>query len=256
MARKPRIELVGYHHIINRAVNRSDVFKDSNDYDIFLGIVCKACRLYGVVLHDYCLMSNHFHLLVETSKENLSSFMKHINGNYAMYANKKYKRSGHFWQGRFYSRYITSEDYYYTLIRYIEQNPIEAKIVDDIKDYPYTLGSVIANKETPIKCTFKSKLLQELTYENIQELIGIKLNDEELKTLEQIKNQKVVQKDKDKKLAYSKSLKEHFVKCKTKDDRNKAILQALDDGYTQIQIANFLNVSRSLVSKIVKEKFE
>jgi DNA-binding NarL/FixJ family response regulator len=115
---------------------------------------------------------------------------------------------------------------------------------------------VIANQETPIKCTFKSKLLQELTYENIQELIGIKLNDEELKTLEQIKNQKVVQKDKDKKLAYSKSLKEHFVKCKTKDDRNKAILHALDDGYTQIQIANFLNVSRSLVSKIVKEKFE
>jgi DNA-binding NarL/FixJ family response regulator len=73
--------------------------------------------------------------------------------------------------------------------------------------------------------------------------------------LEQIKNQKIMQKDKDKKLAYSKSLKKHFGKCKTKDDRNKAILQALNDGYTQIQIANFLNISRSLVSKIVKEKW-
>ena len=129
MPRKPRIDLAGYHHVINRGVNKSEVFVDSNDYETFLKIVCKACRVYSVVLHDYCLMSNHFHLLVETQRENLSSFMKQINGNYAIYANKKQKRSGHFWQGRYYSRYINSDEYYYTLIRYIEQNPIEAGAV-------------------------------------------------------------------------------------------------------------------------------
>ncbi len=87
MPRKPRIELAGYHHIINRGVNQSVVFVDGDDYEMFLKIVCKACRVYGVVLHDYCLMSNHFHLLVETKRENLSSFMKQINANYAIYAN-------------------------------------------------------------------------------------------------------------------------------------------------------------------------
>ena len=138
MARRPRIELAGFHHVINRGVNKSDIYKSHDDYETFLSIVCKACKLYLVVLHDYCLMSNHFHLLVETKTNNISLFMKHINSNYATYFNKKYNRSGHLWQGRFYSRYITSEEYYYTLIRYIEQNPIEAKMANEVGEYPYT----------------------------------------------------------------------------------------------------------------------
>ena len=175
MSRRPRIDLAGYHHIINRGVNRSDIFIDDSDYKMFLKMVCKACKSYQVILHDYCLMSNHFHLLIETKIDNLSLFMKHINSNYAIYANKKQNRSGHFWQGRFYSRYITNDEYYYTLIRYIEQNPIGAKIVKKVGEYPYTLGAVIVNGQKPILCTYHSKLLQELDYENIQEMIGVKL---------------------------------------------------------------------------------
>ena len=251
MPRKPRIDLAGYHHIINCGVNRSDIFMDESDYETFLKIVCKACRTYKVVLHDYCLMTNHFHLLVETERENLSSFMKQINGNYAIYANKKQKRSGHFWQGRYYSRYITSDEYFYTLVRYMEQNPIDAGLVENVTDYPYTLGSVIANGVSPIPCTLHSKLLEELDYENIQELIGIKLNIEELEILEKIKHQKIVTKDKINKIAYEKSLDEHFKSWKTKKERNAIMFKVLDDGYTQIDIANYLKVSRSLVSKIV-----
>jgi len=220
---------------------------------MFLKIVCKACRAYKVVLHDYCLMSNHFHLLVETQRENLSSFMKQINGNYAIYANKKQKRSGHFWQGRYYSRYINSDEYYYTLIRYIEQNPVEAGLVKEVVEYPYTLGSVIANGVTPVACCLRSKLLAELDYENIQEMIGIKLNDEELKTLEKIKHQKIIQKENANRQAYAKSLEVHFEVFNTKEERNTLILEALDDGYTQIEIAKYLGVSRSLVSKIVRK---
>ncbi|ADV47113.1 REP-associated tyrosine transposase [Nitratifractor salsuginis] len=251
MPRKPRIDLAGYHHVINRGVNRSDIFVDEDDYEAFLQILCKACRDYKVVVHDYCLMSNHFHLLIETRLNNLSLFMKQLNSNYALYANKKQKRSGHFWQGRFYSRYIVNEEYYYTLIRYIEQNPIEAGLVERVGEYPYTLGAVIANRQKPIPCTRDSKLLQELDYENIQEIIGVKLDEEAMTQLAEIQAQKVIEKDGVKQVAYSKSLEEHFKDA----ERNEAIRHALDDGYTQAKIAAYLGVSRSLVSKMLKGRY-
>lgn len=249
MPRRPRIDLAGYHHVINRGVNRSEVFVDDGDYEVFLGIVCKACRAYGVVLHDYCLMSNHFHILVETTRENLSLFMKHINSNYAIYANKKQKRSGHFWQGRFYSRYINSEAYYYTLIRYIEQNPMEAGLATRVGEYPYTLVALIANGKAPPPCALHSKLLEELDDENIQEMIGMELKNEELEILSEIQKQKVLTHDDSKSIAFSKTLGQHF----RKQERNSAIILALKDGYTQANIAKHLGVSRSLISKIVKK---
>ncbi|QOR62875.1 transposase [Sulfurovum sp. ST-21] len=255
MSRRPRIDLAGYHHIINRGVNRSDIFRSDDDYAMFLKILCKACRAYRVVVHDYCLMHNHFHLLIETELDNLSLFMKQVNSNYAIYANKKQKRSGHFWQGRFYSRYINNEAYYYTLIRYIEQNPIEANIAKRVGEYPYTLGAVIANKQIPIPCANKSKLLAELDYENIQELIGVTLQEEELKILDTIQKQKVITKENIHRHAYLKTLEEHFRDSKTRNERNISIINACDDGYTQAQIAKYLSLSRSLVSKIVKSRY-
>jgi len=236
---------------MNRGVNRSNVFVDDDDYELFLKIVCKACRDYQVVLHDYCLMSNHFHLLVETKMDNLSLFMKHINSNYAIYANKKQKRSGHFWQGRFYSRYVVNDTYYYTLIRYIEQNPIEAGLVSMVGEYPYTLGTVIANRQTPIPVAKKSKLLAELDYENIQEMIGVSLDEDATKQLEEIQKQKSVVRDGVNKTVNVKTIEEHFKSV----ERNDGIKDAFDDGYTQAKIAAYLNVSRSLISKLLKGRY-
>jgi len=92
------------------------------DKDKFLEILCKSGINYKVNVHDYCLMDNHYHLLVQTTSSNLSLFMRQINSNYAIYFNKKYKRSGHLWQGRYKSYYIIEERYLYTLFKYIEHN--------------------------------------------------------------------------------------------------------------------------------------
>ena len=250
MARRPRIDLAGYHHVVNRGVNHSVVFEENADYEMFLQIVCKACRMYGVTLHDYCLMSNHFHLLVETAHENLSLFMKHINANYAIYTNRKYRRSGHLWQGRFYSRYLTTDAYYYTLIRYIEQNPIEAGLAARVGEYPYTLGAVIANRQTPIPCAIHSKLLAELDYENIQEIIGVELGAEELATLAEIQQQKSITVDQSRRPARARTLDEHFAAR----PRNEAVRMAVAGGYTQAEVARYTGLSRSMISKICKEK--
>ncbi len=255
MPRRPRIDLAGYHHIINRGVNRSTIFQDEKDYEIFLKILCKASTAYRVVVHDYCLMDNHFHLLIETELENLSLFMKHINSNYAIYFNRKSSRSGHFWQGRFYSRYVSDEMYYYTLIRYIEQNPIEAKIVSKIGEYPYTLAATIINHNEVIPCAQHSRLIEELHDENIQEIIGVKLSSEEREILEKIQKQKTITVEGKAKAAYHHTLKKHFKNSKLKEKRDSAIIKALNDGYTQAEIAKHLNLSRSLISKIVKSAF-
>jgi len=129
MARRPRIEIAGYYHIVNRGVAQQAIFREPSDYEYFEELLCFTMQSYGITLHNYCLMGNHYHLLIETAQENLSKFMRQLGMNYAIYFNKKYKRVGHLWQGRFKSWFVTDEAYLYTLMLYIEQNPLKANIV-------------------------------------------------------------------------------------------------------------------------------
>lgn len=95
MPRKPRIEIAGYYHIINRGVEQRAIFKEANDYKEFEELMCFYAKSYSIIIHNYCLMTNHYHLLIEIQQENLSKFMRQLNMNYAIYFNKKYKKVGH-----------------------------------------------------------------------------------------------------------------------------------------------------------------
>ena len=110
MPRKPRIEILGYHHIINKGVEQRDIFIEEKDFKYFLHLLCQNSKNFDIQVHNYCLMNNHYHLLIELKKENLSKFMRQINSKYAIYFNKKYKRTGHLWQGRFKSWYVTEKN--------------------------------------------------------------------------------------------------------------------------------------------------
>jgi len=101
MPRKPRIEIPGYYHIVNRGVEQRTVFETPEDFEYFLGLLETYTRDFGIVLHNYCLMNNHYHLLVQNTQPNLSKFMRQLGMNYAIYFNKKHRRSGHLWQGRY-----------------------------------------------------------------------------------------------------------------------------------------------------------
>jgi len=139
MARKTRIEDAGFHHIINRGVNKADIFHTSADKDKFLEIVCEVSEHYDFTIHAYVLMSNHYHLLLENIRENLSLRMRQINVTYAQYYNKKYQRTGHLWQDRFKSWYIFDENYLFVLFKYLEYNPVKAHLSQKAGEYPYTL---------------------------------------------------------------------------------------------------------------------
>jgi len=198
-------------------------------------------------------MDNHYHLLVETTSENLSLFMRQINANYAIYFNKKYKRTGHLWQGRYKSWYIVNEKYLYDLFRYIEHNPIEAKMSKRVGEYPFTLLATLLNpKQDVIECAKHSKLKSEIEYEGIQEHLEMRLSKKELKALENEKSKKIIRDEHQFKQSKTKTLQEYFDKLNSKEERNKNILKALDDGYKQAEVARYLNISSAMVSKVFR----
>lgn len=184
MPTKLRVDFAGFHHIINRGVNRCDVFNHNNDKDMFLQIINKTAKVHKVVLHAYVLMDNHYHLLIQTQEENLSSFMRTVNANYALYFNRKYKRSGHLWQDRYKSKYVISENYLYTLIKYIEHNPIEANITEEVSSYPHTLSYKIFKGLKYYPCCNNSILIKEFDIKTLSEFINKKITKEELELLE------------------------------------------------------------------------
>ena len=94
-------------------------------------------RTYNVTIHTYCLMTNHYHILLETKHSNISEAIKFLNSFYSMYFNKKYKRSGHLWQGRFGSYYLYNDAHFWVVAKYIERNPIKANMVKEITNYKF-----------------------------------------------------------------------------------------------------------------------
>ena len=141
MPRKPRIEKNGFYHIINRGVARNIIFKDEEDNLKFLEILQNASEDYDFVIYSFCLMSNHYHLLMKIKNKNISQIMQKVNSRYSIYFNNKYKRVGPLWQGRFKSWFIYDEQYLKALIKYIEFNPIKAKITYKIGIYKWAMSS-------------------------------------------------------------------------------------------------------------------
>lgn len=136
MARPLRLEYEGaFYHVTSRGNDRGDVFFSEADYKKFLSYLKEAKEKYGIVLHVYVLMTNHYHLLMETPEANLSKVMHYLNGSYTTYINVKRKRSGHLFQGRFKSIIVDRDSYLGELSRYIHLNPVRAGIVSKPEDY-------------------------------------------------------------------------------------------------------------------------
>jgi REP element-mobilizing transposase RayT len=115
MPRRLRIESLGYHHVYNRGVAKGKVFEDEKDKAKFIELMASVAKEFKLNIHAFCLMDNHYHLLVENRRENLSSGMRQLNAQYATYFNKRHNRVGHLWQDRFKSWYVLDNNYLFTL---------------------------------------------------------------------------------------------------------------------------------------------
>ncbi|MBB3062590.1 transposase [Microbulbifer rhizosphaerae] len=118
-------------------------------HDGFLELVGKACERYGWLCHAYCLMSNHYHLLLETGTPSLSKGMKYINGTHTQQFNRRHKRVGHVFQRRFKAILVEAESYLLELARYIVLNPVRARMVRAAKDWPWSSYRATAGLAEP-----------------------------------------------------------------------------------------------------------
>ncbi|MBD3808589.1 MAG: transposase [Epsilonproteobacteria bacterium] len=246
MPRRPRVEQAGFHHVINRGVARGAIFLDEDDYRAFLEILEVSKERYHFTIHSLCLMGNHYHLLIETKHDNLSLIARQINSKYAQYFNRKQNRVGPLWQGRFKNWFVYDDNYLLVLFKYIEQNPIKAKITQKIGQYRWSSSTFLLDGEY-LELIEGSKLFDE----DIFSTLNSNLTSSEIEKLNIFQSAKYKHDDKDQELIRLKqySLQEHFVDVKNITERNKSIGRAIVDGYKQSEIADYLGLSRTTVSK-------
>ncbi len=139
MARPLRIEFPNaLYHITSRGNRREDIYLDDNDRGVFLDILLQVRERFNWVFHSYCLMSNHYHLLVETPEANLSLGMGQLNGVYTQRFNRSHRRDGHVFQGRYKAILVQKDAYLLELSRYIVLNPVRAGMVRSAKDWRWS----------------------------------------------------------------------------------------------------------------------
>ncbi len=162
MARPLRIQFPGaLYHITARGNAKQNIFLNKDDFNDFLTILCKVSKRYHLLLHCYCLMHNHYHLLLETPEGNLSQGIRQLNGTYTQHINKKYQTVGHLLQGRFKSILVEKENYLLALSRYIALNPLRANLVEDPKNWPYSSYPQAIGVAKKIHCLFPDWILSQ-----------------------------------------------------------------------------------------------
>jgi putative transposase len=140
MARLPRLVIPHHpHHVTQFAVDKQVIFRDHEDYRVFLNWLREAIKLYKLAIHAYVLMPTHIHFLATpTDSEGLARTMQWVGRHYVPYFNRKYGRSGTLWQGRFRATVVDAAHYLLTCTRFIELNPVRAGLVAQAADYEWS----------------------------------------------------------------------------------------------------------------------
>lgn len=151
MARALRIEYPdAVYHVTSRGNARNRIFADDQDRDNFLAVLGVVVKRYNWLCHAYCLMDNHYHLMIETPDANLSRGMRQLNGVYTQKYNWRHSKTGHIFQGRYKSILVEKENYLLELCRYVALNPVRAKMVEKPEEWKWSsYGATAGIKSVP-----------------------------------------------------------------------------------------------------------
>jgi len=282
MTRPLRIEYAGaVYHITSRGNEKKAVFKDDQDRINFLNTLQHVKKRYNWLCHAYCLMDNHYHLLIETPDGNLSLGMRQLNGVYTQLFNKRHQRTGHLFKGRYKSILIQKDSYLLEACRYVVLNPIRARMVDRPDAWKWSSYRATAGREVPAVCLTRDWLLGQFNRTKIKaekeyrKFVEGGIGQETIWSA--IKGQSILGEDdfveglishikkhhdipeipKSDRYVNRPSLDKIFPKnvVLNKKKRDKNIFDAVQKyGYTQQQIAAHLNMHYSTISNLVRGK--
>ena len=279
MARPLRIEFPGaIYHIMSRGIRKDLIFLEGNDWIRFLKILASVVERFNWLLHSYCLMENHYHLLIETPDGILASGMKYLNSVYSQWFNKKYGHVGHLLQGRYKSRLIDTDNEFLAAARYIALNPFKARIVEDPVQWNWSSYRAIAGIGKVPDCLivdwvlgmFSSdrieaqKLYREFVLAGVdsdisEDAIEWNILPDDLKFLKKIRpivdmKHSIKEIPRKQRLITRPSLNELFsrVDITCRSQRNQIVAEAfVHYGYTQTELGDFLCLHRTTISRIV-----
>lgn len=229
-----------------RGINQQQIFEDTEDCEKFLDILKECKEICEFKIYAYCLMGNHIHLLIKEGTESLEQVFKRICGRFVYWYNVKYRRVGHLFQDRFKSEPVETDAYLFTLLRYIHQNPIKAKICKRIEDYAYSSYLAYLDNNNFVDTDY---ILQFCT---IEEFVG--LNNEEVKTDCMDISDKAIVRVTDEQ---AKELIRKVAKCNNASDfqrletsqRDKYLKKLRDKGVSIRQLSRLTGVSFSVIRK-------
>jgi REP-associated tyrosine transposase len=280
MARPLRIEFPGaIYHLTARGNGRAEIFLDDFDREAFLCVLGDVVGRYNWICHAYCLMGNHYHILIETPDGNLSEGMRQLNGIYTQKFNRRHGRIGHVFQGRFKSILVEKESYLLELCRYIVLNPVRAGIVKRPQDYPWSsftftvrpgkgpeflftdwVLAQFGEKRRVAQNRYRKFVLAGIAGESPwKKLVGqCLLGDERfLEKLSPFLKEKAALTEipRSQRFAVRPSLDRLLSSARSASKRDRAIAKAhLEHGYSQQEIAAHVGLHYSTVSRIVQRE--
>ncbi|MBF0507200.1 MAG: transposase [Nitrospirae bacterium] len=276
MARPLRIEYSGaVYHITSRGNERKHIFWTDDDRSVFLRILQAVTVRFHWLCHAYCLMDNHYHLIVETPDGNLSAGMRQLNGVYTQSYNRMHERVGHVFQGRYKAILVQKESHLLEACRYVVLNPVRAKAIKAPEEWKWSSYRATAAMEKPQECVIVEWVLGQFDGDSsvaaikYQEFVHAGIAQESM--WEKVRGQALLGDEgfaeicgrhlKDKRLigeiprgqryADRPSLDELFAKATDIIQRNNLICEAIErHGYRQSEVAAFLGIHYSTISKI------
>ena len=253
MSRDLRIDTTGFYHLSNRGVGLREVFLSHDDRIFFITLMCESAKHYDYSIHGYSLISNGYNILIETTKNNLSHIMKLLNGQYTSYFNRRYKRRGHLWEGRFRSWYIQDESFVLEILSYIEHLPAYTGSTTEKKTYLYASYRQFIGVDERLPCMYNSVVYKKFnTLIQIKEFFDKPIDIARINRIHKLlKKQNRKQPKRPKKLL--KSLDPSDFDCKTKEQRDKKIYTAYKKGYSQAKIGIAVGISQQAVYKVIKK---
>ncbi len=191
-------------------------------------------------------MNNHYHLLIETTKTNISDAIRHLNASYSSYFNKKHKRCGHLWQSRFFSNYLFDDEHFWIVAKYIERNPIKANVVKQIAHYKYQSLFQYLHQYKHFDLLDNSKILK-MSKDDYVGFISSDMSEEYMQKV-YTEPKKVVKDGKE--IMLTKRLEDFFENDRD-INRIQNIKKAYEYGYSKSNISKFLNISISALARYI-----